>query len=102
MEATENTVAKNLTLDAFTAETVEAVYSGRPGCMCGCRGNYRYASKRAALASERRGYEVDVSDAQITRVIKTLRAAPAGSLEFGERYVAAKINGRVYVAYLPK
>jgi len=24
----------------FTLENVEKVYSGRPGCMCGCRGRY--------------------------------------------------------------
>lgn len=102
MEATKSTSTKPLTIDAFTIDTVESVYSGRPGCMCGCRGNHRYASMRAAAASERRGCDVDVNDAQVKRVLKILRDVPATDLEFGDRYVAAKINGRTYVAYLPE
>ena len=27
----------------FTLANVEKVYSGKPGCMCGCRGKYSYA-----------------------------------------------------------
>ena len=27
----------------FTLANVQKVYSGKPGCMCGCRGKYSYA-----------------------------------------------------------
>jgi hypothetical protein len=27
----------------YTLANVEKVYSGKPGCMCGCRGKYSYA-----------------------------------------------------------
>jgi hypothetical protein len=30
----------------YTLANVEKVYSGKPGCMCGCRGKYSYAQGR--------------------------------------------------------
>ena len=28
----------------YTLANVQKVYSGKPGCMCGCRGKYSYAA----------------------------------------------------------
>jgi hypothetical protein len=54
-------------------EEVMSVYSGRPGCACGCRGKYSYSSLHRGMAESSRGYEItadEVNDAMITRVIK--------------------------------
>lgn len=51
--------------------SIVSVYSGRPGCMCGCNGNYRYNSEHVDLGAKRRGYPVDkedVNDGQVTRI----------------------------------
>lgn len=52
-------------------DDVLSVYSGKPGCACGCRGKYSYASKLVAEASKNRGYKVtpdEVSDKNIKRM----------------------------------
>ena len=100
-----STLAALAALSAFTKETTVSVYSGKDGkCRCGCAGNYRYNSRHVEIASKRRGYEVtadEVSDAQITRVLRTITAAATTSeLEFGDNYVERVVNGRSFVAYL--
>lgn len=40
------------------------VYSGKPGCMCGCVGKYSYNPEHRDLGSERRGY--DVKDEEVS------------------------------------
>ena len=50
-------------------------YTGRTGCMCGCRGNYRVASAHLAAASAERGYAYDaseVSDRSVKIVVNKL------------------------------
>lgn len=52
-----------------------SVYSGRPGCMCGCRGKYFYSKATREKASEAQGYDVkdkEINQAQITRVMNLL------------------------------
>jgi hypothetical protein len=43
-------------------EDVVSVYSGKPGCMCGCLGIYKYSSIHQEYASENRGYKVEESE----------------------------------------
>ena len=40
----------------FTLANVTKVYSGKPGCMCGCRGKYSYTAKSAV--EDGPGYDV--------------------------------------------
>lgn len=91
-------------LTGFTKETTVSVYSGKDGkCCCGCAGTHRYNSRLVATASANRGYEVsadEISDAQVTRVLRTIIEGDADGLEFGDRYVSRVVNGRVFVAYL--
>ena len=35
---------------SITPEMVEQVYNGRPGCACGCRGNYSTTKRSITLA----------------------------------------------------
>lgn len=43
-------------------EDVVSVYTGKPGCMCGCLGTYSYASQHKDYASNDRGYKIDESE----------------------------------------
>jgi hypothetical protein len=62
---------------AMTVAEVQSVYSGKPGCACGCRGNHRYNSQHVASASKNRGYAVtpeEVNDRQVKKVLEILKA----------------------------
>lgn len=76
MTATESLAA----LAALTPAALASAYSGRPGCACGCRGNYRYASAHREWAGRNRGYAVcdeDVNDRAVARLLANARAAAA-------------------------
>ena|SRR5690348_4415596 len=44
MTKPNNNLATINAIKALSIEHVAKVYSGKPGCMCGCNGNYRYLS----------------------------------------------------------
>jgi len=82
-------------------DKVISVYRGRPGCMCGCRGKHRYASKFRAVAGKQRGYDVtddEVSDRSVKLVVAKLERDPSTKIEDGIAYVDT--GTRRYVAYL--
>lgn len=88
---------KNLKLNV---DRVMNVYSGRPGCMCGCRGNYRVASAHVAIASKDRGYGYEpkeISDRQVRRIVKLIESQP--EVELDEQYAYVEVDGRAYCAY---
>lgn len=98
-------------LYSLSLKNVQAVYSGKVGCACGCRGNYRYNSSMVKQASEDRGYAVnpdEVNDRQIRKVIRTLQEL-SFAVEFtpfvsNERLAGCLEidlnNGKVYRAYV--
>lgn len=53
-------------------EEVIKVYSGKPGCGCGCMGNYRVNPQHFELAGKIRGYEYEANEANLTQVKKVL------------------------------
>ena len=70
-------------IQSITVEQVSQVYSGRQGCMCGCRGNY----------SEQ--------PAQKKRVLKLLQSDPRSKIEDGILHREGLEEGeRNYVIYL--
>lgn len=80
---------------------VVSVYSGRPGCMCGCRGKHTYARAFVAEGSKRRGYAVDqgeVSDRSVRTIVRKLNADPATKVEDGIAFL--DLGHRCYAAYL--
>lgn len=79
------------------------VYSGKPGCACGCRGKYTYVD---GAAGESNGWPASSKSrrmAQVRKVFNIVTAARdgwgAGSFDFGKSYMAARVNGRDYVVY---
>ena len=56
---------------------VLSVYSGKPGCCCGCQGKYSYREdlEMRAVARKYRGYEItddEVSERNVTRIVNIL------------------------------
>lgn len=86
-------VSKNI--QKVAVDDVVRVYSGKPGCMCGCKGNYRSNPNHA---------DADKDDkpnlAQVKRVLDVLKADP--NVEYDEESVCyhGEKEGRKYVAYL--
>lgn len=54
---------------------VRSVYSGRPGCACGCRGTYKHAAAHRASAQAHQGYPIaddEVSDRSVTLIVNKI------------------------------
>ena len=80
---------------------VRKVYSGRPGCACGCRGSYRYAT---VAAHEEGGTDIgldEFNDKQVKKVVRILNMAIADGtpVDIWHDMVFAEINNRSYCAY---
>lgn len=66
-------------LQDLTQADVLSVYSGRPGCCCGCRGKHSYASATRDEASAERGYAVaddEVSDRSVATILRKVLSMP--------------------------
>lgn len=93
---------------AVDVTKVRAVYSGRPGCACGCRGKYSFASQYRDEAQEARGYEVtddEVSDRSVKIIvgkINALIAAGDGDVSRDPEYISVDLPNRSLVAYFAK
>lgn len=95
-------------VQSLRSSDVMQAYSGRPGCMCGCKGKYFVHSAHRALAAEDCGYAVDdedVQDGQVTRILRLIQAEHANdekSVEVAEdgQYVHWSNGKRVYCVYL--
>ena len=76
---------------------VYKVYSGKQGCMCGCKGKYSYTAKGAVENSP--GY--DVTDSINERSVKIIGTKvlknPLAKIEDNMAYVEQ--NGRILVAF---
>lgn len=86
-----------------TLDNVRLAYSGKPGCMCGCNGNYRVNPKFVEEATANRGYgydEEEVNAKSVKMFIKRLLEAGAYTDEGKEKsYLYAELPGRTYVVY---
>ena len=65
----------------FTLANVQKVYSGKPGCMCGCRGKYSYAA--GCTESQ---YDV-VNERSVKILFNKVMNHPERTLEPGYAYV---------------
>lgn len=61
-------------LATITTDAILEAYSGKVGCMCGCKGRYFVNPIHKAACDARRGYEQPASKiGAITRCLNTLR-----------------------------
>ena len=73
-------------LAALTTDDIMQVYSGKPGCRCGCNGKYSVNPKYLAEANKDRGYDHDPEDlnlTQVKRVLNILKKHPNMVDDFG-------------------
>ncbi len=68
----------SIDVDITFRSRVLSVYTGKQGCMCGCKGTYRYTALTRAEAGQRRGHEVsddEINEGVVSRVINKVRTA---------------------------
>lgn len=92
------------TIPEFMGRKVLSVYSGRPGCCCGCRGKHTYHPLTRETGGIVRGYEVGEDECSARGVKTILRKMEefqkAGlALDEGGSYVAYETPTRLYVIY---
>lgn len=88
-------------IQALTDEDILSVYSGRPGCACGCRGIHRYNPAYPAEGSKNRGYKVEPDEMNIGHVRKVLKIIKdnAPDVERGSNNLAIETGGKHYIVY---
>ena len=65
----------------FTLANVQKVYSGKPGCMCGCRGKYSYAQ------GCEEGYDDQVNERSVKILFNKVMNNPAHKVEDNVAFV---------------
>jgi hypothetical protein len=81
----------------LTPSDITRAYSGRQGCMCGCKGKYYVATPRGDSA----GAFSIVNPGMVTKVLRTIQAnEEAANMEADGSCVYLDLGGRSYVAYL--
>jgi len=98
-------VEKRAHAKRIDVNAVGRVYSGRPGCMCGCKGTYKVAPRYLDWANKDRGYpytdeDGDISMRSVTRIVNKMNQYPE-LLEWADdgQYAFLELETRVYCAY---
>ena len=78
---------------------ITQVYSGRQGCMCGCRGKHSYAEAFASRHGVYPGYDNrdSISDRNVRRICKII--GNSENTEITPEYFETCEGNRVYVAW---
>lgn len=86
-------------MNQIDAAKIASVYSGKPGCMCGCRGKYHYASAFLAAERKKQGLITDdeVSDRSVKIIVGKLNKNPKTKIEDG--IASLHLENRTLVAY---
>lgn len=69
---------------ALTADQIGKVYSGKPGCGCGCKGKYWVHPAHATAESAARGYPYEGSEISLRQVERVLALVKARATEATE------------------
>ena len=100
-----DSIVKASPIQSMSTDDVLSVYSGRPGCCCGCKGKHRYNSKYQDVASVDRGYNVDddeVNDTQVKKILNLIKNNESIVEDNGD-HIALQTETRLYIVYrLPK
>ena len=87
-------------------QNIISVYSGKPGCCCGCLGKHTYHPDYRVTAGVRRGYKVEKDEVNLSTVKRVVRilnknlkeVADEGGHYFFEDFSKSP-TGRWYIAY---
>ena len=87
-------------ISTLTTDDVLSVYSGRPGCACGCRGNHRGNPKHEVEL----GKETDFSARSVASILRAVKAAPVEALQFDDEtmWISTVDDARERIVYLTK
>lgn len=86
-------------------EQVQSVYSGKPGCCCGCRGKHTYREDLVDQGQQLRGYSLSKSECNnriVQRHINTINRAleeDPERVDITDDFVAYYTETRTYIAY---
>lgn len=79
-----------INIQEINPSQVVRAYTGKVGCMCGCKGKYYAAASDDVSA---------VNPIMVTRILRTIQAAPPEEIEVGHEYIAWDKGGKTWVAY---
>jgi len=66
-DANDAVAIAEMPITEVKVENVIKVYSGKPGCGCGCRGNYRVNPAHLEFANKERGYDYGPEEVNLTQ-----------------------------------
>ena len=72
-------------------------YSGRIGCMCGCKGKYSYTAEGAEKFGP--GYDVDVNERSVKLITARVLKDPRVQWEDNIAYVEDRNTNRIRVVF---
>jgi len=85
-----------MNIQEITPSQIVRAYSGKIGCMCGCKGKY--------YTSVADGTHSNTNPGMVTRILRTIQAAAPEEIEVNVEpncmYLAWVKGARQYVAYL--
>lgn len=84
---------------SITPDKVLSVYSGKLGCMCGCRGNHSYNPLYVEESTKEAGCEPDFSSRSVSLILNKVKKVTDAALQRGH-IIHVKSNGRQYAVYL--
>jgi hypothetical protein len=92
----------DIDINTVTTHDILQVYSGRPGCGCGCRGKYRYNPANLEEAKANAGARIleksDFNAAQVKKTLDLMKQHP-NELKWDTTVVAWETKTRYYWAY---
>jgi len=97
---------KLLTLEDITPEMIKEVYTGKQGCMCGCKGRYYVNPAHREQADKDRGYSMPSGPGHMKMVKKVLNILKKdGRAAIEDNYICVDgldldAGERNYVAYI--
>jgi hypothetical protein len=94
-------------INNLTINDIAQIYSGKPGCCCGCLGTHSYNEIHLKESSESHGYEISSATAKIAtnrslnRMLNLFKKN-SDKIEFLDTCISFETDTRLYVIYFCK
>ena len=89
--------------DFLQWENIVSGYVGKPGCRCGCNGDYFYTNHNKIIGGKERGYVVEdfeLNDLKVKRIVNKLLKNYSGVENIDDYIFNFEVGNRVYTIYL--
>ena len=90
-----------MNINDITPRIVRSAYRGKPGCACGCNGDYVYTEQNRKIAGEWRGYTVDdneIDEKKVSRILNKVKKHP-DTVNYGS-HLSLQTQSRLYIIHL--